>query len=153
MPASAAAPYKSSSQKARAVTESWGSANLYCANCESPRLEMLRAVLECGGWTPLSQGTDAPVAACHARSSAILRALPNSASFSRESEPAKFVSSDFGKLTRLSHMIHDESFMPSSTSIATCVDNPSPELNTGAQITVEKRESTSACLLTTTNVR
>src|SRR5712692_8356427 len=43
MPAAAAAPYKSPSQRARAVTESWASRNLYCANCDSPRLQSLRA--------------------------------------------------------------------------------------------------------------
>ena len=38
MPAEAAAPYKSASQQARAVTESWGTSNFFCAACDSPRL-------------------------------------------------------------------------------------------------------------------
>ena len=33
--------YKSASQRARIGTESWGSKNLFCANCESPRLTTL----------------------------------------------------------------------------------------------------------------
>lgn len=43
MPARAAAPYKSLSQQTRAVTESWAADNLYCANCDSPRLRALEA--------------------------------------------------------------------------------------------------------------
>lgn len=38
MPTRAAAPYKSPSQQARAVTESWGASNFFCVVCESPRL-------------------------------------------------------------------------------------------------------------------
>ena len=37
-----AADYKSGSQQARVVTESWGEHNLYCPNCPSPNLERLR---------------------------------------------------------------------------------------------------------------
>ena len=33
--------YKSASQRARIGTESWGSKNLFCANCDSPRLTAL----------------------------------------------------------------------------------------------------------------
>jgi type II restriction enzyme len=43
MPAEAAAPYKNPAQRARAVTEAWASSNLYCANCNSARLEALPA--------------------------------------------------------------------------------------------------------------
>jgi type II restriction enzyme len=35
------ADYKSGSQRARVVTESWGEHNLYCPNCSSPRLNRL----------------------------------------------------------------------------------------------------------------
>src|SRR5580692_2655192 len=35
------ADYKSGSQRARVVTESWGEHNLYCPNCSSPKLERL----------------------------------------------------------------------------------------------------------------
>lgn len=38
MPAHLAVDYKSLSQKARVVSESWGEANLYCPNCSSPSL-------------------------------------------------------------------------------------------------------------------
>jgi type II restriction enzyme len=38
MPAGFAGGYKSSTQQARVVTESWGVANLYCPACSSPRL-------------------------------------------------------------------------------------------------------------------
>ncbi|MFZ0910452.1 MAG: DpnI domain-containing protein [Candidatus Acidiferrales bacterium] len=31
--------YHSASQRARVATEAWGAANLYCVNCDSPRLE------------------------------------------------------------------------------------------------------------------
>jgi type II restriction enzyme len=31
--------YHSASQRARVTTEAWGAANLYCVNCDSPRLE------------------------------------------------------------------------------------------------------------------
>ena len=36
-----AAAYKSGSQRARVVTESWGESNLYCPNCSSPKLTWL----------------------------------------------------------------------------------------------------------------
>ena len=36
-----AAEYKSGSQRARVVTESWGEHNLYCPNCSSPKLNRL----------------------------------------------------------------------------------------------------------------
>jgi type II restriction enzyme len=36
-----AAAYKSGSQRARVVTESWGEHNLYCPNCSSPKLTRL----------------------------------------------------------------------------------------------------------------
>jgi type II restriction enzyme len=36
-----AATYKSNSQRARVVTESWGEHNLYCPNCSSPQLSRL----------------------------------------------------------------------------------------------------------------
>src|SRR5438876_2725017 len=39
MPVDLAAPYKSGSQRARVVSEGWGSRNLYCPRCDSPRLE------------------------------------------------------------------------------------------------------------------
>lgn len=34
--------YRSGSQKARVVTESWGEGNLYCPNCPSPKLDRLQ---------------------------------------------------------------------------------------------------------------
>ena len=37
-----AAAYKSGSQRARVVTESWGEGNLYCPNCSSPKLSRLQ---------------------------------------------------------------------------------------------------------------
>lgn len=37
-----AAAYHSGSQSARVVTEAWGAANLFCANCSSPTLNRLR---------------------------------------------------------------------------------------------------------------
>ena len=43
LPASSAEKYKSPQQQARAVTEGWGAANLYCANCDSDHLDRLRA--------------------------------------------------------------------------------------------------------------
>jgi type II restriction enzyme len=36
-----AATYKSGSQRARVVTETWGEHNLYCPNCSSPKLDRL----------------------------------------------------------------------------------------------------------------
>jgi predicted RNA-binding Zn-ribbon protein involved in translation (DUF1610 family) len=36
-----ATAYKSGSQRARVVTESWGEQNLYCPNCPSPKLNRL----------------------------------------------------------------------------------------------------------------
>jgi hypothetical protein len=62
------------------------------------------------------------------------------------------VRSDLRRLTRLSHMIQLSCFIPSSGPIAICVDRPSPVVKTGAQITVEKRESIRAWRLTTTKV-
>jgi hypothetical protein len=56
-------------------------------------------------------------------------------------------------LTKLSHMIQLECLSPSSGPIATCVDRPSPFVKTGAQITVEKRESSSTWRLTIAKVR
>lgn len=38
-----AAAYKSGSQSARVVTESWGASNFYCPNCTSPKLNWLKA--------------------------------------------------------------------------------------------------------------
>ncbi|MDT5272084.1 MAG: hypothetical protein QOH49_4270 [Acidobacteriota bacterium] len=38
MPAHLAANYRSPAQQARVVSEAWGSANLYCPNCQSPSL-------------------------------------------------------------------------------------------------------------------
>jgi type II restriction enzyme len=38
-----AAAYKSGSQSARIVTETWGATNFYCPNCSSPKLNWLRA--------------------------------------------------------------------------------------------------------------
>lgn len=38
MPGKLAESYKNAAQRARVVTESWGEENLYCANCNSPRL-------------------------------------------------------------------------------------------------------------------
>ena len=87
------------------------------------------------------------------RSRAIRSALVNSASFRAESDPTYCVKSAFRKLTRLSHMIQLAYFIPSSGPTSTCVDNPSPLLKTGAQTTVENRESISACRLATTKVR
>lgn len=39
MPGNLAAAYKSRCQRARVVTEAWARCNLYCARCDSPRLE------------------------------------------------------------------------------------------------------------------
>src|SRR5271154_1659304 len=36
-----AAAYKSGSQRARVVTESWGAENLYCPNCSAPKITRL----------------------------------------------------------------------------------------------------------------
>lgn len=41
MTGAVAAIYKSGSQRARVVTESWGEHNLYCPNCSSPKLNRL----------------------------------------------------------------------------------------------------------------
>lgn len=38
MPAHLAENYRSAAQQARVVSEAWGSANLYCPNCQSPSL-------------------------------------------------------------------------------------------------------------------
>jgi type II restriction enzyme len=38
MPGKLADNYKSAAQRARVVTESWGEQNLFCANCNSPKL-------------------------------------------------------------------------------------------------------------------
>ena len=43
MNAAMAVGYKSPSQVARIVTESWGSEHLYCSSCESPRVEQTPA--------------------------------------------------------------------------------------------------------------
>ena len=56
-----AAAYKSGSQRARVVTESWGESNLYCPNCLSPKLARLRnntkasdySCPSCGFWYQL----------------------------------------------------------------------------------------------------
>src|SRR5205807_9401807 len=87
------------------------------------------------------------------RPRAIFKARFSSRSLAGEREPTKFVSSAFRKLTRLSHMIQLECFQPSSRSTATCVDNPSPFVNTGAQMTVENFESINTWRLTTTKIR
>ncbi|HUI43785.1 MAG TPA: DpnI domain-containing protein [Terriglobia bacterium] len=42
MPVSLAAAYRSPSQRARVITEAWGSDNLYCARCNSPSLKPSR---------------------------------------------------------------------------------------------------------------
>jgi hypothetical protein len=60
---------------------------------------------------------------------------------------------DLRMLTRLSHMIQEGCFMPSSVPMATCVEGPSPTLKTGAQTTVGKRESMRTGRLTMTKVR
>lgn len=39
MPLDLAADYRSASQQARVVSEAWGHSNLYCARCDSPKLE------------------------------------------------------------------------------------------------------------------
>jgi type II restriction enzyme len=41
MASDSAAAYKSNSQRARVVTEAWGTDNLYCPNCSSPKLDRL----------------------------------------------------------------------------------------------------------------
>lgn len=43
LPKEALRDYKSKSQQARVATESWALENLYCPNCESPRLSSSRA--------------------------------------------------------------------------------------------------------------
>lgn len=56
-----AAIYKSRSQRARVVTESWGEHNLYCPNCTSPKLDRLShntqasdfSCPKCGSWFQL----------------------------------------------------------------------------------------------------
>ncbi|MGA3283539.1 MAG: DpnI domain-containing protein [Verrucomicrobiota bacterium] len=42
LPSELAERYRSGSQRARVVTESWGESNLYCPNCSSPKLARLR---------------------------------------------------------------------------------------------------------------
>jgi type II restriction enzyme len=42
MPVDLAAAYKSPSQRARVISEAWGSENLYCPRCDSPRLDASR---------------------------------------------------------------------------------------------------------------
>jgi len=39
LPAAGLSDYKSKSQRARVATEAWAGKNLYCANCDSPRLQ------------------------------------------------------------------------------------------------------------------
>jgi len=39
LPTGGLSRYKSSSQRARVVTETWAGTNLYCASCDSPRVE------------------------------------------------------------------------------------------------------------------
>src|SRR4029077_9350860 len=87
------------------------------------------------------------------RSKAIFSARFSSSSFDRDSEPRYWVSSDFRKLTTLSQAIQLGFFSPSSGPTATCVDSPSPLVNTGAQMTVENRESIRVFRLTTTKLR
>jgi type II restriction enzyme len=41
MASDSAAAYKSNSQQARVVTETWGADNLYCPNCSAPKLDRL----------------------------------------------------------------------------------------------------------------
>jgi type II restriction enzyme len=41
LPTAGLVSYKSSSQKARVATEAWAEAQLYCANCSSPKIESL----------------------------------------------------------------------------------------------------------------
>jgi type II restriction enzyme len=56
-----AAAYRSGSQRARVVTESWGESNLYCPNCSSPKLTWLEpghpasdySCPKCGFWFQL----------------------------------------------------------------------------------------------------
>jgi type II restriction enzyme len=43
LPVVLAAAYRSPSQRARIITEAWGRHNLYCARCDSPRLEPSKA--------------------------------------------------------------------------------------------------------------
>ena len=58
-----------------------------------------------------------------------------------------------GMLTRASQWMLDGCFRPSSAPTSTCDARPSRREYTGAQTTVEKRESITVCRLITTNTR
>jgi|GEM_PF-6683017 len=86
-------------------------------------------------------------------SRAIFRAVLSSKILVLDREPTYWVRSLFLRLTKLSHMIKLGCFSPSACSTGTWVERPSPVVKTGAQITVEKRDSMSTWRLTTTNTR
>src|SRR5215475_7582342 len=83
-----------------------------------------------------------PIAKASARFSA--------ASLSGDKVPMKAVSDDLGILMSASQCMLLACFRPSSTPTGTCVERPSKEEYTGAQMAVEKRESNRICRLTTT---
>src|SRR6185312_3687426 len=83
----------------------------------------------------------------------MVSARSSSRILSVDSEPIKFVRSDFRMLAKSSHMIQLGCFKPSSCPIETCVASPEPRLYTRAQTTVENVESINVCRLTTTKTR
>src|SRR5271163_2390128 len=87
------------------------------------------------------------------RSRASFRARWSARSLAGEREPTKWVRSDLRRLTRLSHIIQLWCLRPSPGPTETWVESPSRLEKTGAQTTVEKRESISTCRLTITKVR
>lgn len=86
MTAELAIAYKSGSQSARVVTESWGAQNLYCLNCSSPKLECLARNTEahdfqcpaCGGFYQLkSQRTPFRNSIADGAYNAMMKAIAN----------------------------------------------------------------------------
>src|SRR5438093_13078885 len=67
--------------------------------------------------------------------------------------PMKDVRDDLGILMSSSQCMLLACFRPSSTPTETCVERPSKEEYTGAQMAVEKRESNNVGPLTTTKTR
>src|SRR5215510_6979406 len=77
----------------------------------------------------------------------------NAAILSEGKVPMNDVRDDLGILMSSSQCILLACFRPSSIPTGTCVERPSKEEYTGAQMAVEKRESNSICRLTTTKTR
>lgn len=72
---------------------------------------------------------------------------------SRRTPCMKCVRAFLGRLMSSSQWMLLACFSPSPTPTGTWVDNPSDEEYTGAQIVVEKRESSKVCRLVTTKTR